>query len=73
MADEAKRVRIKLIKSPIGYNKRQKATVRALGLTRLQAEREIVLTPHMRGMINTVSHMLEVVEMDDEDAQDGAT
>jgi len=59
MAD-AKKVRIKLVKSPIGYNKKQKDTVRALGLSKINASREVTLTPHMQGMINKVSHLLEV-------------
>ena len=59
MAD-AKKVRITLVKSPIGYNQKQKDTVRALGLLRLNASREVTLTAHMQGMINKVSHMLLV-------------
>ena len=59
MAD-AKKVRIKLVKSPIGYNKKQKDTVRALGLLKINATREVNLTAHMQGMINKVSHLLEI-------------
>ncbi len=33
--DAEKKIRVTLVKSPIGYNKRQKATVRALGLRRM--------------------------------------
>ncbi len=59
MAD-AKKVRITLVKSPIGYNKKQKDTVRALGLNKINSTREVNLTAHMQGMINKVSHLLEI-------------
>lgn len=59
MAD-AKKIRITLVKSPIGYNQKQKDTIQALGLNKMNASREVNLTPNMQGMINKVSHMLEV-------------
>ena len=59
MAD-AKKARITLVKSAIGYNQKQKDTVRALGLNKINATREVTLTPHMQGMINKVSYMLRV-------------
>lgn len=59
MAD-AKVVRITLVKSSIGYNKKQKDTVRALGLNKINATREVNLTPNMQGMIDRVSHLLLV-------------
>ena len=62
MAD-AKKVRITLFKSPIGYNKKQKATVRALGLVRMHASRELALTPNLEGMLNKVSHLVAVEEI----------
>lgn len=62
MAD-AKKARITLVKSPIGYNKRQKATVRALGLLKLHASRDVTLTPQMQGMINKVIHLVAVEEI----------
>lgn len=61
MAD-AKKARITLVKSPIGYNQKQKDTVRALGLKKINSSREVTLTPHMQGMINRVSHLLEIEE-----------
>ncbi|MEL6306641.1 MAG: 50S ribosomal protein L30 [Chloroflexota bacterium] len=63
MADP-KKVRITLVKSAIGYNKKQKDTVRALGLLRINASREVTLTPHMQGMINKVSHLLAVEDVE---------
>ena len=54
-----KTIEIKLVKSPIGYTKRQKATVKALGLKKLHQTVEKEDTPAIRGMINAVSHLLE--------------
>ena len=57
-----KELKIKLVKSPIGYSKRQKGTVAALGLKKIN---QIVThndTDVIRGMINKVSHLIEVEE-----------
>jgi large subunit ribosomal protein L30 len=61
--DGERRVRITLVKSPIGYSQRQKATVRALGLRRLHDTVEQVDTPALRGMIQKVSHLVLVEEV----------
>ncbi len=58
-----KLVHIKLTKSPIGYSQRQKGTVKALGLRRLNQTVEHVDTPVLRGMIAKVSHLVEVDEV----------
>lgn len=55
-----KTIQITLVKSPIGYNKRQKATVKALGLHKLHQTVEQTDTPAVRGMINSISHLLDV-------------
>jgi large subunit ribosomal protein L30 len=57
-----KTLRITLVRSPIGYNQRQKATVRALGLRRLHQTVEHPDGPAVRGMINTVVHLVKVQE-----------
>ncbi len=57
-----KKLRITLVRSPIGYSKRQKRTVRALGLSRLHQTVEQVDTPVLRGMIAKVSHLVTVEE-----------
>jgi large subunit ribosomal protein L30 len=59
-----KQLRITLVKSPIGYNKNQKATVQALGLRRMNASVILADTPPIRGMINKVSHLVEVEEIE---------
>jgi large subunit ribosomal protein L30 len=59
---KAKKLRITLTKSPIGYSIRQKRTVRALGLRRIQQTVEQEDTPVVRGMIAKVSHLVSVEE-----------
>lgn len=58
----AKMLKITLVKSPIGSSERQKRTVRALGLTRLRQMVERNDNPAVRGMIETVGHLVEVEE-----------
>ena len=60
---ESKIVRVTLVKSPIGYSKRQKGTVRALGLRRMNQTVEHVDSPTLRGMLNKVSHLVVVEEV----------
>jgi large subunit ribosomal protein L30 len=55
-------LRITLVKSPIGYSERQKGTVRALGLRRLNQTVEQVDTPAIRGMVARISHLVAVEE-----------
>ena len=59
---KGKKLRITLTKSPIGYSIRQKRTVRALGLRRMQQTVEQEDTPVVRGMIAKVSHLIMVEE-----------
>ena len=63
MSSEQK-LRIKWVKSSIGYSRRQKGTVRALGLRRLGDVVEQADTPVIRGMINRVSHLVQVEEVE---------
>lgn len=55
-------LRITLVKSPIGYSKRQKQTVRALGLRRMHQTVEHEDSPAVIGMVNKISHMIDVEE-----------
>jgi large subunit ribosomal protein L30 len=61
-AKTEKMVRVTLVKSPIGYSRRQKATVRALGLRRMHQTIEHVDSPVLRGMLAKVSHLVLVEE-----------
>ncbi|MBN1203216.1 MAG: 50S ribosomal protein L30 [Anaerolineae bacterium] len=61
---KAKQLRVTLVKSPIGYTKRQKATVRGLGLRRMNSSAVHADTPSIRGMIDKVSHLVKVEEVE---------
>ena len=60
--EAARKVRIKLVRSPIGFNKTQAATVEGMGLRRLGHTVELADTPATRGMILKVRHLVEVAE-----------
>jgi large subunit ribosomal protein L30 len=57
------RLRVTLVKSPIGYTQRQKDTVRALGLHHLHETVEHLDSPALRGMITKIIHLVEVEEV----------
>ena len=54
---------IKLKKSPIGFEKSQKATVAALGLRKVGAVVSLPANDSVRGMVFKVKHLLEVTEV----------
>ena len=56
------KLRVKWVKSAIGYSKDQKATIRALGLRKLQQTVEHEDHPSIRGMIRKVVHLVQVEE-----------
>jgi large subunit ribosomal protein L30 len=58
----AKRVKVTLVKSTIGFGKKQAAVVEGLGLRRLHHTVEVADTPATRGMIHKVRHLLVVSE-----------
>ncbi len=60
---EYKQVKIKWVKSAIGRSYKQKRTIRALGLTKLNHEVVKELTPQIEGMIRKVSHLVKVEEV----------
>jgi large subunit ribosomal protein L30 len=57
------KLRIKYVKSGIGYNVRQKRTLRALGLHRLGDVVEQADTAAIRGMVGKVRHLVSVEEV----------
>ncbi len=59
-----KRLRVTLVRSPIGYNIRQKRTVWALGLRHMQQVVEKPDTPAVRGMLAKVAHLVQVEEIE---------
>ncbi len=64
MARKAKRktVQIKMLRSPLGSSRRQRGTVRALGLRRPRDTVEHIDTPQLRGMLAKVAHLVEIEE-----------
>ena len=56
------RIRVKQLRSEIGYDRRQRATLRGLGLRRLHHVVELQDTPAVRGMIDKVIHLVVVEE-----------
>lgn len=52
------KIRIKWVKSGIGFPARQRRTLKALGFTKLQSEVEHNDTPQIRGMIEHVRHLV---------------
>jgi large subunit ribosomal protein L30 len=57
---DARRLKITLVRSPIGFNRTQGKTVRGMGLRRIRHTVELPDTPETRGMIHKVRHLVEV-------------
>ena len=55
-------ITVKLIRSPIGCQPRQREVLAALGLKRLHMTKTFADTPAVRGMIAKIPHMVEVVK-----------
>lgn len=60
----AKRLQIKLVRSPIGYSVRQKRTVEALGLKKINQTVEKPDNSAVRGMVERITHLVEVEEVE---------
>jgi large subunit ribosomal protein L30 len=58
-----KKIKITLVKSPIDRPERQKQTLKALGLNKLNATREVEANDQILGMVKKVEHMLQVEEL----------
>jgi len=54
------KLRIRQVKSSIGYNRKQRRTLRGLGLRRMHQSVELEDTPAVRGMIRKVNHLVRV-------------
>ena len=57
-----KKIKITQVKSAIDRPERQKQTLLALGLNRMNASREVEATPQILGMIRKVEHLVSVQE-----------
>jgi large subunit ribosomal protein L30 len=62
LTGSARKIKVTLVRSPIGFNKTQGQTVTGMGLRRLRHTVELPDTPETRGMIHKVRHLVEVAE-----------
>ena len=62
MTAQEKRVRVTQVRSQIGFDRRQRATLRGLGIRRMHQTVELEDTPQVRGMIRKVVHLVKVEE-----------
>jgi large subunit ribosomal protein L30 len=58
--DSAPRVTVTLVRSPIGFDRRQGLVVKGLGLRRIGHSVDVVDNPSVRGMIHKVRHLVRV-------------
>ena len=58
-----KKIKITLEKSPIDRPERQKLTLQALGLNKINASKEVEATPQILGMVRKVTHLIKVEEV----------
>ena len=58
-----KKIKITQVKSGIDRSERQKLTLRALGLNKLNATKELEATPQILGMVKKVNHLIKVEEL----------
>lgn len=61
----AKTIVVKQVGSPIRRPQDQRATLIGLGLNKMNKTRELEDTPSIRGMVNKISHMVEIIEEKD--------
>ena len=57
-----KKIKVTLVRSPIGTRPAHRATVRGLGLRRVNSSVELIDTPEVRGMINRVFYLVRSEE-----------
>lgn len=58
-----KKIKITQVKSGIDRSERQKLTLKALGLKKLNASKEVEATPQILGMVKKVNHLVKVEEV----------
>ena len=57
----ASKIRVRQVRSGIGFDRTQKATLRALGLGKLGRTRELSDNPQVRGMLAKIPHLVVIV------------
>ncbi len=55
-------IKVRQVRSPIGYNKKQREVLRGLGLRRIRHVVERQDNPAVRGMVKKIAHLVEIVE-----------
>jgi large subunit ribosomal protein L30 len=60
-ASSTQKVKVQLVRSPIGTKESHRATVRGLGLRGVNSVKELEDTPAVRGMINKISYLVKVL------------
>ncbi|SMY06404.1 50S ribosomal protein L30 [Flavimaricola marinus] len=58
----AKTIVVKQIGSPIRRPAKQRETLKGLGLNKMHRTRELEDTPSVRGMVESISHMVQIIE-----------
>jgi large subunit ribosomal protein L30 len=58
-----KKIKVTQVKSAIDRPERQKLTLQALGLRKMNASKEVEATPQILGMVRKVSHLIKVEEV----------
>ena len=58
-----KKIKITQVKSGIDRSERQKLTLQALGLNKMNATKEVEATPQILGMVKKVNHLIKVEEL----------
>jgi large subunit ribosomal protein L30 len=66
MAKKVKKIKITLVRSPIGNTERHRATIRAIGLHRIGQTVEQTDTLSLRGMLAKVNHLVKIEEVQDQ-------
>ena len=61
MTTQEQTLKVQLVKSPIGTKESHRATVRGLGLRKLNSVSELQDSPEVRGMINKISYLVKVL------------
>ena len=64
VAKKQKKIRVELVRSPIGRKPVQRRTVKALGLGKIGSSNDLVANDAIRGMVATVAHLVKTEEIE---------
>ena len=63
--ETTRKIRVTLVRSAIGFSKKHKGTVKALGLNRLNKSVVHDETPAIKGMLYKVNHLVEIEQVEE--------